>query len=53
MQSILPEVKKASDEWMKLLSSDISEDELKIFDSVLERMQARAREIIKNQEENK
>ena len=53
MQTILPEVKKASEEWMKLLSSDISEDELKIFDSVLERMQARAREIIKNQEENK
>ena len=53
MQAILPEIKKASDEWMKLLSGDISEDELKIFDSVLERMQARAREIIKNQEENK
>ena len=53
MLSVLPEVKEASDEWMSLLSSDISEEELEIFDSVLKRMQARAREIIKNQEENK
>ena len=53
MLSVLPEVKEASDEWMSLLSSDISKEELEIFDSVLKRMQARAREIIKNQEENK
>ena len=53
MLSVLPEVKEASDEWMSLLSSDISKEELEIFESVLKRMQARAREIIKNQEENK
>ncbi len=53
MLSVLPKVKEASDEWMSLLSSDISKEELEIFDSVLKRMQARAREIIKNQEENK
>lgn len=53
MLSVLPEVKKASLEWMTLLSEGIPQEELKIFDSVLERMQARAREIIESQEESK
>ena len=53
MLSVLPEVKKASAEWMKLLSEDIPQDELEIFNSVLERMQQKAREIIEKQEENK
>ena len=53
MLDVLPEVKKASAEWMKLLSEGIPQDELDIFDSVLERMQTRAREIIERQEENK
>ena len=53
MLSVLPEVKKASSEWIELLSSDIPSDELEIFNSVLERMEAKAREIIKAQEESK
>ena len=53
MLSVLPEVKKASLEWMTLLSEGIPQEELEIFDSVLERMQARAREIIESQEESK
>ncbi len=51
--AVLPEIKKASVEWMALLSDGIPQNELDIFDSVLERMQERAREIIKKQEENK
>ena len=53
MLAVLPEVRRASAEWMTLLSEGIPEDELRIFDSVLERMQARAREIIEKQEDNK
>ena len=53
MVSVLPEVKKASEEWMNLLSEGIPENELTIFNSVLERMQTRAREIIDMQEESK
>ena len=53
MLSVLPEIKQASLEWMALLSEGIPQEELDIFDSVLERMQARAREIIERQEENK
>ena len=53
MLNILPEVKQASVEWMTLLSEGIPAEELAIFDSVLERMQSRAREIIESQEENK
>ena len=53
MLAVLPEIKKASSEWMDLLSEGIPQDELDIFDSVLERMQTRAREIIQKQEENK
>ena len=53
MLSILPEIKKASVEWRELLSEGIAEEELEIFNSVLERMQNRAREIIANQEDNK
>ena len=53
MLSVLPEIKAVSTEWMTLLSDGIPEDELQIFNTVLERMQAKAREIIKRQEENK
>ena len=53
MLSVLPEIRKASAEWMALISSDIPEDELKIFNSVLERMQKRARELTESQEESK
>ena len=53
MKAILPEIKKASLEWMELLSEGITQDELDIFNSVLERMQTHARRIIEEQEENK
>ena len=53
MLSVLPEIKKASLEWMSLISEGIPEEEIEIFNSVLNRMQERAREINQNQEENK
>ena len=53
MLAVLPEVRQASIDWMALLSEGIPQDELDVFHSVLERMQARAREIIKGQEESK
>ena len=53
MLAILPEVKNTSIEWMSLLSEGIPQAELEIFNSVLERMQDKAREIIEKQEENK
>ena len=53
MLSVLPDIRKASSEWMTLLSRGIDEKELEIFHSVLERMQSRAREILEAQEENK
>jgi hypothetical protein len=39
--------------WMTLLSEGIPREELDIFDSVLERMVTRAREIVEKQEEAK
>ena len=53
MLSVLPEIKRASSEWMELLSEGISEEELAVFNAVLSRMQTRAREIMERQEENK
>lgn len=53
MLSVLPDVKNASVEWMKLLSEGIPENELEIFNSVLERMESRAREIVEEQEESR
>ena len=53
MLGVLPDIKKASHEWTTLLSEGISQEEMQIFDSVLERMQTRAREIIEKQEGNK
>ena len=47
---VLPKIKAASSEWMRLLSEGISQAELDIFDSVLTRMQEKAREIIGQQE---
>ncbi len=46
MLAVLPEIRNASKEWMSLLSEGIPEDELEVFDSVLSRMQGKAREII-------
>ena len=53
MINIIPEIREASLEWMTLLSDGIPQNELDIFNSVLERMQERAREIVANQEVNK
>ena len=53
MLCILPEIKAVSGEWMELLSEGIPEDELTIFNSVLERMEKKARKIIEEQEESK
>lgn len=53
MLAVLPEIKAASLEWMNLLSEGIPEEELRIFDSVLARMETRAREIMEKQEESK
>ena len=53
MLAYLPEIRKASDEWMTLLSEGIPEEDLLIFDSVLLRMQKKAREIIESQEADK
>ena len=47
---ILPEIRAASSEWMTLLSEGISCSELEIFDSVLFRMEEKARKIIEEQE---
>ena len=53
MLAVLPEIRQASVEWMTLLSEGIPEEELAVFDSVLDRMQAKARQIIEEQGENK
>ena len=53
MLAVLPEVRRVSDEWMLLLSEGIAEDELEVFNSVLERMQEKARKITEEQEETK
>ena len=53
MLDVLPEIRNASMAWMTLLSEGIPQEELDIFDSVLERMETRAREIVEKQEEAK
>ena len=52
MLAVLPEIKRASGEWMELLSEGISEEELRVFDSVLLRMQEQARRIVEGQEDS-
>lgn len=53
MLAVLPEIRQASFEWTNLLSEGIPQEELDIFNSVLDRMQTKAREIIEKQEERK
>ena len=53
MLSAIPEIRAASIEWMTLLSEGIPEDELAIFNSVLERMEKRARKITEAREDCK
>ena len=50
MLAVRPEVRKASAEWRDQLSEGIPEAEMEIFNSVLERMERRARDIIESQE---
>ena len=45
MLSVLPKVRDVARDWMSALSEGISEEELEIFNSVLSRMQERAKEI--------
>ena len=49
-RNVLPQIRAASAEWMMLLSEGISQSELEIFDSVLQRMQEKAGKIIEEQE---
>ena len=53
MLSVLPEIRMASMEWMTLISQGIPQEDLDIFDSVLSRMEEKARELIEKQEDNK
>lgn len=53
MLALIPEIRRVSGEWMALLSEGIPQEELDVFDSVLSRMETRAREITQKQEENK
>jgi len=49
---IIPEIREVSGKWRSLLSDGISEDELAVFDSVLERMEAKARRILEGRDDN-
>ncbi len=53
MRSVLPQIERTSMEWMALLSEGIAQEELDVFNSVLARMERRARKIVEEQEENK
>lgn len=53
MLATLPEIKAASVEWMTLLSEGIPQNELEIFNSVLIRMEDKARKITESQEGGK
>ena len=53
MLSVLPEVKRVSGEWMDMLSEGISEGELEVFNSVLLRMQEKARAIVESGDDDK
>ena len=48
--AVLPEIRNASAEWHTLLSEGVSDEELGVFNSVLARMESRAREIVEREE---
>lgn len=52
-QQVLPQIRFVSNEWMSQLSEGISQEELAIFDSVLQRMQDKARIMIEEQDVSK
>ena len=45
-QAVLPRLRAASRDWMRLLTEGIPEEELAVFYAVLERMEARARAVL-------
>ena len=47
MLAALPEIKRVTGEWTTLISEGIDERELAIFESVLKKMEAKAREVSK------
>lgn len=51
--SIIPKIKEVSVKWRETISEGISEDELSVFYSVLERMHERAKELALGGEEEK
>lgn len=53
MYAILPEVRALATEWNEQLAEGISEEEMAVFDSVLFRMEKKAKEMIGNQEEDR
>ena len=53
MLAILPTIRSTSQKWMELISDGISDVELSVFNSVLERMHKRAREITLGGEDEK
>ena len=50
MLEVIDEIRSASEEWMSLLSKDIPDEDLEIFNSVLAIMEKRAGMIIERQE---
>ena len=53
MLSVLPRIKEVSAKWREFISDGISEDELSVFNSVLERMHEKAKEIALGGDEEK
>ena len=53
MLAVLDEVRSVSVEWMQQLSEGIPQEQLDVFDSVLSRMEAKAREIVNAREDTK
>ena len=53
MLDILPRVRAVTSEWNQLISDGISAEELEVFESVLHRMEKRAKEIMSQMEGKK
>lgn len=51
MTAMLPKVREVLREWNKYLTDDIDENEIEIFQSVLERVTEKAKDYIKNRKE--
>ena len=53
MEAVLPEVRKIIEEWNGYLTADLTDSELQLFRSVLERIAVRAKKYSDNREELK